>query len=197
MISSRPVGPQQLFLALQDRIERGVYAAGAWLPAEREMAQEFGLDRSAVRRVLLQLEEQGLIVREAGKRPWVQGGRAPRQGAGDGAGRPADAGLRTIVAILPQHPIYPASLAILPRIDAFRPDLIVISAGFDAHRLDPLANINLGESDFAWVTARMMDLADKHCQGRVVSLLEGGYDLEGLGRSVAAHVLTLMGHMPK
>ncbi|QXX73479.1 histone deacetylase family protein [Methylovirgula sp. HY1] len=86
---------------------------------------------------------------------------------------------------------------ILPRIDAFRPDLIVISAGFDAHRLDPLANINLTEADFAWVTARLLDLADKHCKGRVVSLLEGGYDLEGLTRSVAAHVLTLMGHMPR
>ncbi|MHB8885427.1 MAG: histone deacetylase family protein [Methylovirgula sp.] len=86
---------------------------------------------------------------------------------------------------------------ILPRIDAFRPDLIVISAGFDAHRLDPLANINLTEADFAWVTARLLDLADKHCKGRVVSLLEGGYDLEGLARSVAAHVLTLMGHMPR
>lgn len=86
---------------------------------------------------------------------------------------------------------------ILPRIDAFRPDLIVISAGFDAHRLDPLANINLVEADFAWITARLLDLADKHCKGRVVSLLEGGYDLEGLTRSVAAHVLTLMGHMPR
>lgn len=86
---------------------------------------------------------------------------------------------------------------ILPRIDAFRPDLIVISAGFDAHRLDPLANLNLTEQDFAWITAKLMDLADKHCKGRIVSLLEGGYDLEGLGRSVAAHVLTLMGNTPK
>jgi acetoin utilization deacetylase AcuC-like enzyme len=86
---------------------------------------------------------------------------------------------------------------ILPRIEAFRPDLIVISAGFDAHRLDPLANINLVEADFAWITARLLDIADKHCKGRVVSLLEGGYDLEGLARSVAAHVLTLMGHMPR
>jgi len=86
---------------------------------------------------------------------------------------------------------------ILPRIDAFHPDLIVISAGFDAHRLDPLANINLVEADFAWITARLLDLADKHCKGRVVSLLEGGYDLEGVARSAAAHVLTLMGHTPR
>ncbi len=88
-------------------------------------------------------------------------------------------------------------LAILPRIDAFAPDVIIISAGFDAHRLDPLANVNLTEADFAWITARLMDLADKHCKGRIVSLLEGGYDLEGLARSVAAHVLTLMGNMPR
>lgn len=86
---------------------------------------------------------------------------------------------------------------ILPRIDAFHPDLIVISAGFDAHRLDPLANINLVEADFGWVTARLLDIADKHCKGRVVSLLEGGYDLDGLARSVAAHVLALMGRTPR
>ncbi|TBW34504.1 histone deacetylase family protein [Siculibacillus lacustris] len=82
--------------------------------------------------------------------------------------------------------------AILPRIDAFRPDLVVISAGFDAHTRDPMSQINLVESDFAWATARLMDLAERHCNGRVVSILEGGYDLEGLARSVAAHVMTLM-----
>jgi acetoin utilization deacetylase AcuC-like enzyme len=86
---------------------------------------------------------------------------------------------------------------ILPRIDAFHPDLIIISAGFDAHRLDPLANINLVEGDFAWITGRLLDIADKHCKGRVVSLLEGGYDLEGVARSAAAHVLTLMGQTPR
>jgi acetoin utilization deacetylase AcuC-like enzyme len=85
---------------------------------------------------------------------------------------------------------------ILPRIAAFHPDVIIVSAGFDAHRLDPLANINLVEGDFAWITAQLMDLAEKHCGGRLVSILEGGYDLEGLARSAAAHVLTLMGNMP-
>jgi acetoin utilization deacetylase AcuC-like enzyme len=84
--------------------------------------------------------------------------------------------------------------AVLPRIDAFRPDLIVISAGFDAHWRDPLASLNLTEADFAWATRRLMDLADRHGGGRVVSLLEGGYDLEGLAKSVAAHVDALMGH---
>lgn len=81
---------------------------------------------------------------------------------------------------------------LLPRLSEFRPDLILISAGFDAHKRDPLANINLLEDDFAWITSKLMDVADKHCGGRVVSMLEGGYDLEGLARSVAAHVMTLM-----
>ncbi len=81
---------------------------------------------------------------------------------------------------------------ILPRVDAFAPDLIVISAGFDAHRLDPLANINLEAEDFAWITDKLMALAAKHSKGRIVSILEGGYDLEGLARSAAAHLLMLM-----
>jgi len=82
--------------------------------------------------------------------------------------------------------------AILPRLAAFGPDLIVISAGFDAHRLDPLGHLNLVEADYSWATRRLMALADKSCGGRVVSLLEGGYDLAGLSGSVAAHVATLM-----
>jgi acetoin utilization deacetylase AcuC-like enzyme len=82
--------------------------------------------------------------------------------------------------------------AILPRLRDFSPDLIVISAGFDAHRRDPLANLNFVEADYAWVTQKLMEVADKTAQGRVVSVLEGGYDLEGLSRSVAAHVTALM-----
>ena len=70
-------------------------------------------------------------------------------------------------------------VAILPRIDDFAPDSIVISAGFDAHRRDPLGNLNLVEADFAWVTRKLMDIAQKRCGGRVVSVLEGGYDLDG------------------
>ena len=80
----------------------------------------------------------------------------------------------------------------LPRIEAFRPDLILISAGFDAHWRDPLANINLTERDFGWATRRLMDLADRVCGGRIVSVLEGGYDLIGLSQSVKAHVSALM-----
>jgi acetoin utilization deacetylase AcuC-like enzyme len=82
---------------------------------------------------------------------------------------------------------------VLPRMEDFGPDLIVISAGFDAHWRDPLANLNLMESDFAWATQKLMALADRRCGGRIVSVLEGGYDLEGLSRSVAFHLDALMG----
>ena len=81
---------------------------------------------------------------------------------------------------------------ILPRLTAFGPDLIVISAGFDAHTRDPLANLNLVEDDFAWATKEIMEIADKRAGGRVVSILEGGYDLRGLSQSAAAHVTALM-----
>jgi acetoin utilization deacetylase AcuC-like enzyme len=81
---------------------------------------------------------------------------------------------------------------ILPRLRAFKPEFLVISAGFDAHTRDPLANLNLVEADFTWVTKKLMDIADDGAQGRIVSMLEGGYDLQGLSRSVAAHVTALM-----
>jgi acetoin utilization deacetylase AcuC-like enzyme len=81
---------------------------------------------------------------------------------------------------------------ILPRLRDYKPELIIISAGFDAHKRDPLANINLDEKDFVWVTQNIMDVADQCAGGRVVSVLEGGYDLQALGNSVAAHVTTLM-----
>lgn len=83
--------------------------------------------------------------------------------------------------------------ALLPRIKAFHPDLIVISAGFDAHRHDPLGGLKLVEADFAWATTQLMKIAEKHAKGRIVSVLEGGYDLDGLARSTAAHVEALMG----
>jgi acetoin utilization deacetylase AcuC-like enzyme len=80
----------------------------------------------------------------------------------------------------------------LPRLREFAPELIVISAGFDAHMRDPLANLNLAEADFAWATQKIMEIADHCADGRVVSLLEGGYDLEALANSAAAHVTALM-----
>jgi acetoin utilization deacetylase AcuC-like enzyme len=82
---------------------------------------------------------------------------------------------------------------ILPRLDAFAPDLVIVSAGFDAHHRDPLANLKLVEEDFGWATAKLMEVADKHAKGRLVSLLEGGYDLQGLSLSVAAHMRRLIG----
>ena len=81
---------------------------------------------------------------------------------------------------------------VLPRLHEFAPDLIIISAGFDAHMRDPLANLNLAEADFGWVTQKIMEIADHCAGGRVVSLLEGGYDLEALANSAAAHVTALM-----
>jgi acetoin utilization deacetylase AcuC-like enzyme len=81
---------------------------------------------------------------------------------------------------------------ILPALEDFRPDFILISAGFDAHRNDPLAQLMLVEEDYAWVTERLMACAARHCEGRIVSSLEGGYDLTALAASAAAHVRTLM-----
>lgn len=81
---------------------------------------------------------------------------------------------------------------ILPAVDNFAPDLLLISAGFDAHYRDPLAGLNLTANDFDWVTGALMELAGKHCENRLVSLLEGGYDLEGLAESVEAHVNRLL-----
>jgi acetoin utilization deacetylase AcuC-like enzyme len=81
---------------------------------------------------------------------------------------------------------------VLPRLRDFRPELVIISAGFDAHMRDPLASINLTEDDFVWATQKIMGVAENCAEGRVVSLLEGGYDLRALGNSVAAHVTTLM-----
>jgi acetoin utilization deacetylase AcuC-like enzyme len=81
---------------------------------------------------------------------------------------------------------------ILPAIHNFKPELILISAGFDAHHRDPLAEINLEAEDFAWATAELMEIADKTAGGKVVALLEGGYDLKGLAASAAAHIRQLM-----
>jgi len=81
---------------------------------------------------------------------------------------------------------------LLPAIDAFAPGLVVISAGFDAHARDPLAQLRVREADFAWLTAELCNIAERHCGGRVVSMLEGGYDLEALAHSVVAHVRALM-----
>lgn len=81
---------------------------------------------------------------------------------------------------------------ILPALDRFAPELLIISAGFDAHRDDPLAQLRVETEDFAWLTTALAELANRHCGGRVVSVLEGGYDLDALAESAAAHVRALV-----
>lgn len=117
-----------------------------------------------------------------------------------GTGAASERGEKNTIVNVPLRPnddgavFREAFETILARVDAFAPDLILVSAGFDAHRLDPLANLRLDEADFGWATRRLLDLADRHAGGRLVSILEGGYSLEGLGKSVHEHVDALMGH---
>jgi acetoin utilization deacetylase AcuC-like enzyme len=85
------------------------------------------------------------------------------------------------------------SAIILPALRKFKPDLLLVSAGFDAHRDDPLASIMLVEEDFRWLTQELMSCADSYCAGRIISALEGGYNLNALAASVAVHVKTLLG----
>jgi acetoin utilization deacetylase AcuC-like enzyme len=79
----------------------------------------------------------------------------------------------------------------IPRLDAFEPEFLLVSAGFDAHQDDPLASLNLSEDGFAQITRRLVAVADRHCNGRLVSALEGGYNLRALARSVVRHVTEL------
>lgn len=84
------------------------------------------------------------------------------------------------------------STLLLPALRAFAPGIVIVSAGFDAHRLDPLAGMNLEDSDFHWITRELMQIADETCNGRIVSILEGGYSLDALATSTVAHVSALM-----
>lgn len=84
------------------------------------------------------------------------------------------------------------SNTILPELDRFAPGLLIVSAGFDAHKADPLAQLRVETADFAWITQELVRIAAAHCNGRIVSTLEGGYDLDALAASAAAHVRTLM-----
>jgi acetoin utilization deacetylase AcuC-like enzyme len=81
---------------------------------------------------------------------------------------------------------------VLPALEAFRPDFLLISAGFDADYRDPLAQLNWRPEDFSWLTLKLRDVAERLCGGRIVSMLEGGYDRQGLATGVAAHVTALM-----
>jgi len=79
----------------------------------------------------------------------------------------------------------------IPRLEAFKPELIFISAGFDAHREDDMGQLGLTEQDYTWITQRIKDVARRYCEGRIVSCLEGGYVMSALARSVEAHVRVL------
>ncbi|MCA0205794.1 histone deacetylase family protein [Pararhodobacter sp.] len=116
-----------------------------------------------------------------------------------GTGRAEETGPHGTILNLPlppgtEGPAFRAAweAQVFPRVEAFKPELILVSAGFDAHRDDPLAQLNLTEADFSWITHRICDLADAHAGGRVVSVLEGGYNLDALAASTAAHVRVLM-----
>ncbi|MBX3479561.1 MAG: histone deacetylase family protein [Caulobacter sp.] len=113
-----------------------------------------------------------------------------------GTGDPSETGVGNIVnGVVPPHAPREQWRRVfegmITRLDAFEPDLVIISAGFDAHRLDPLAQQSLEAEDFAWATRAVVSVANTRARGRIVSSLEGGYDLEGLGRSALAHVQAL------
>ncbi|WP_170342827.1 histone deacetylase family protein [Ruegeria arenilitoris] len=116
-----------------------------------------------------------------------------------GSGRPDETGAHDTIVNIPLTPgtggaemraAYEAQA--FPRLRAFQPELIIISAGFDAHQDDPLANLNWSTDDFAWITEQLCRIADELCGGRIVSTLEGGYDLNALAKATRAHVEELM-----
>ena len=115
-----------------------------------------------------------------------------------GTGSASETGVGNIVNV-PLRPMSGSSQfraamteRILPALDAFRPELVLISAGFDAHRSDPLAQLMLNEDDYTWITEKLIEIAYRHAGGRLVSALEGGYDLPALAASAAAHIRVLM-----
>jgi acetoin utilization deacetylase AcuC-like enzyme len=115
-----------------------------------------------------------------------------------GTGAASETGLGNIVNV-PLRPMsgssqfrFGVTQRILPALDAFRPELVMVSAGFDAHRSDPLAQLMLEEADYTWVTEKLIEIAFRHASGRLVATLEGGYDLSALAASSAAHVRVLM-----
>ena len=168
-MTTNSVSPQQLFLTIQERIQAGRYAPGAWLPTERALAQEFRVDRSGIRSALAQLEEQGLITREPGRRPWVTQRDDKRTRSLDSASGPGAASgpLRTIVAILPQHPMHPASLFILHGINK------ALRAGDAPYRLQ-VFDTN-GDSDSAAIEL------EKHALDAVLNEDAGGVIIWHMG----------------
>jgi acetoin utilization deacetylase AcuC-like enzyme len=116
-----------------------------------------------------------------------------------GTGRPEETGIANNIVNVPlnagssgEHFRDAFKSAVLPALSRFSPDIILISAGFDGHRDDPLSSINLVEEDYAWATYHILEVAGKYAEGRVISLLEGGYDLRALAQSVGVHVKALI-----
>lgn len=116
-----------------------------------------------------------------------------------GTGAASERGVADNVVNLPLRPRTGSAefrqawdVSALPRLEAFGPELLIISAGFDAHKADPLAELRLETEDFGWITERLLEVADRCCPGRVVSILEGGYDVDALAASAALHVRRLM-----
>jgi acetoin utilization deacetylase AcuC-like enzyme len=116
-----------------------------------------------------------------------------------GTGRAAERGVADNVVNAPLAPGSTGrefrtawSNVILPALDRFAPELLIVSAGFDAHKADPLAQLRLETADFGWITEQLLEIAGRYCAGRLVSVLEGGYDLDALAASVALHVRTLL-----
>jgi acetoin utilization deacetylase AcuC-like enzyme len=123
--------------------------------------------------------------------PYYPGsGAATEIGEGDGAGLTVNVPLEAGATDDDYHEVFDE--VIIPVVRAFRPDLILVSAGFDAHERDPLGSLRMTADDFAWVTRELLQAAETHCDGRLVSVLEGGYDLQGLKDSVSAHVGELL-----
>jgi len=112
------------------------------------------------------------------------------EGAGDGYTVnhpfPADSGRKEILGAFREQ--------VIPKINDFRPELILISAGFDSRQGDPLGDFRLTDKDFSEMTSLLCDVSAAHCEGRLVSVLEGGYNLDGLGSAVKAHVSALQGY---
>jgi acetoin utilization deacetylase AcuC-like enzyme len=116
-----------------------------------------------------------------------------------GTGEPWDRGVANNIVNAPLRPgegsaAFRAAWErdILPELDRFAPGLLIVSAGFDAHKADPLAQLRLETADYSWITQELMAIAERHCGGRIVSVLEGGYDLDALAAASAAHVRALM-----
>jgi len=136
-------------------------------------------------------EDPSVLFLSSHQYPYYPGtGAAGEIGSGPGRGFTVNLPLEAGCTDADYERVY-AEVA-LPVLRQFAPELIVISAGFDAHRRDPLANLQLVEADFEWATQKLMEIANTSAKGRVVSMLEGGYDLEGLAGSAAAHVGALM-----